>query len=251
MLLLLWVIIVDIKKKPRIKELRNKKGLTLIELSKKVGYRDSTISQYETGVTKKGKPEIWQKLADFFGVSVDYLKGYGYTKEYIYNVMLNACHDSSKYSPVVLARKDSNFDVSKAFDRINEIYKQKDALSLEYKIYNEVLEYCGSHHEIDVPSIEEIRYDFWNNNFSFIFDRAPIKMLLTTKDNLEETEIIAILGDVLRLENLETMTKITADTPEKQKKMLNYANYPAYLPISQFEIDFKKVIDDYFDSLDK
>lgn len=239
----------------RLRELRKSRNLTLQELNKELAKRNVNISvgilsKYERG-DRVPKDDNLIQLAKFFGVTTDYLQGYGYTKEYIYNVMLNACHDSSKYSPVVLARKNGNFDVSKAIDFINEMYKQKDPLSLKYKIYNEVLDYLGLHPEIDIPSIEEIQYDFWNNNFNFIFDRAPIKMLLTTKDNLEETEIFAILGDVLRLENLETETKIKADTLEKQKEMLNFDKYPAYLSISQYEIDFKKVIDDYFDSLDK
>ena len=60
----------------RIKALRAKHGLTLMQLSKEVGIRNNTISQYETGVTKYGKAETWQRLADYFNVSVDYLKGY-------------------------------------------------------------------------------------------------------------------------------------------------------------------------------
>ena len=37
--------------------------------------RDNTLSQYETG-KRHPKFEVWQKLADFFGVSVPYLQGY-------------------------------------------------------------------------------------------------------------------------------------------------------------------------------
>ena len=35
----------------------------------------SRLSQYETG-RREPKLETWQKLADFFGVSVPYLQGY-------------------------------------------------------------------------------------------------------------------------------------------------------------------------------
>ncbi|MDB6253656.1 helix-turn-helix domain-containing protein [Lactobacillus amylovorus] len=61
--------------KNRIKELREKNNLTLKGLGKKVGLADNTLSQYETG-KRHPKFEIWQKLADFFGVSVPYLQGY-------------------------------------------------------------------------------------------------------------------------------------------------------------------------------
>ena len=61
--------------KNRIKKLRENKKLTLVELSKKVKIPNNTLSQYENK-KRNPKPETWQKLADFFNVSVEYLKGY-------------------------------------------------------------------------------------------------------------------------------------------------------------------------------
>ena len=58
----------------RIKELRKEKGLTLVELSKKVQIPNNTLSQYENE-KRNPKTETWQALADFFGVSVPYLRG--------------------------------------------------------------------------------------------------------------------------------------------------------------------------------
>lgn len=58
----------------RIKELRNKKHLTLKELGEKVGLANGTISRYETG-KREPKLSTWQVLADFFNVSVPYLQG--------------------------------------------------------------------------------------------------------------------------------------------------------------------------------
>lgn len=62
------------KVKNRLKELRNKKHLTLQELGEQLGMPNNTLSQYETG-KREPKLETWQKLADFFGVSVPYLQG--------------------------------------------------------------------------------------------------------------------------------------------------------------------------------
>ena len=59
----------------RIKELRKSNGLTLVELSQKVGMPNNTISQYENEKREPKEP-TWQALADFFNVSVSYLKGY-------------------------------------------------------------------------------------------------------------------------------------------------------------------------------
>ena len=61
-------------RKSRLKELRQKKNLTLKKLGKHVGMLDSTLSQYENGKREPGR-EVWQKLADYYGVSVPYLKG--------------------------------------------------------------------------------------------------------------------------------------------------------------------------------
>ncbi len=59
----------------KLKELRLKVGLTQEQLAKEVGLSEQAISFYELG---KRNPKIdkWQKLADFFGVSVPYLQGY-------------------------------------------------------------------------------------------------------------------------------------------------------------------------------
>ncbi len=58
----------------RIRELRAEKGVTLTELEDSTGLSTSAVSQYENG-NRKPKIETWQKLADYFGVSVGYLQG--------------------------------------------------------------------------------------------------------------------------------------------------------------------------------
>ena len=63
----------------RLKELRTKKHLTLEELGEQLGMPNSTLSQYiliqyETG-EREPIMETWQKLANFFDVSVPYLQG--------------------------------------------------------------------------------------------------------------------------------------------------------------------------------
>lgn len=60
--------------KNRLKEERMKKSLSLEQVGKGVGLATNTISRYETG-KREPKLETWQKLADFFGVSVPYLQG--------------------------------------------------------------------------------------------------------------------------------------------------------------------------------
>ena len=58
----------------RLRELRDLRGLTQSDVSTQIGIAQNTYSQYETG---KREPDMATlvKLADFFGVSTDYLLG--------------------------------------------------------------------------------------------------------------------------------------------------------------------------------
>lgn len=58
----------------RIRELRKKRGITMKELGKVLGVAESTISQYELDKRQPDNKTLLS-LADFFGVSVDYLLG--------------------------------------------------------------------------------------------------------------------------------------------------------------------------------
>ena len=56
----------------RLKELRNHLGLSQEKIAEYIGCSGAVYSRYETG-TRQPSIEIMIKLADFFGVSLDYL----------------------------------------------------------------------------------------------------------------------------------------------------------------------------------
>jgi len=58
----------------RLKELRTKKGYSQSELADKLHVSKSTISMIEAG-SRKPSYELMEQLADFFNVSLDYLRG--------------------------------------------------------------------------------------------------------------------------------------------------------------------------------
>lgn len=58
----------------RLKELREKKGLTQAKLAEELGFVKSTICQYEKG-NREPDYDTLRKLADYFAVTVDYLLG--------------------------------------------------------------------------------------------------------------------------------------------------------------------------------
>lgn len=66
----------------RLKELRNQRKLTLDDIEAKTGIKRGTYSNYENNKTEP-KLEIWKKLADFFNVSVPYIKGEIDTQEIV------------------------------------------------------------------------------------------------------------------------------------------------------------------------
>ncbi len=58
----------------RLKELRKEHNLTQEELGKKIGVTKSSMSLYEKGEREPSKDSL-MKMADIFGVSIDYLVG--------------------------------------------------------------------------------------------------------------------------------------------------------------------------------
>lgn len=61
--------------KNRILELRKKKNASQGDVAKALNTTCQAISQYETGM-REPTLETWDKLADYFDVSIEYLQGY-------------------------------------------------------------------------------------------------------------------------------------------------------------------------------
>ena len=56
----------------RLRELRKARGISQLKLAMDLNTNQNTISRYESGEREPGISEL-VKLADYFGVSVDYL----------------------------------------------------------------------------------------------------------------------------------------------------------------------------------
>lgn len=65
----------------RLKELREKKGISLLALSKIISVSDGQLGKYEKGLSEP-RQDVRQELADYFGVSVPYLMGHDEQREY-------------------------------------------------------------------------------------------------------------------------------------------------------------------------
>ena len=165
----------------RIKELRKKNHLTLKDMGSKLSMLDSTLSQYEN---EKRTPNeaTWQALANFFNVSVDYLKGYGYSKDYIYK-------------------------------QLDDAYKKDYPLTFELEppftspfisARDEIEDYCKTK-KINIP--EDVGLEFWQKYFSFIFKDKSVKRLLTTKDNYSDGDIKELIIEAISWYGTDPRTK--------------------------------------------
>lgn len=157
-------------RKLRIAELRKEYGYTLKELGDKLGVRDNTLSQYETG---KRQPQLGflYELADFFHVSLDYLTGETETKDFKItneNDVINILEqlDSNKINSMNLSKgtslelaiwivknkeffEESPYSSLKhtAFTLVDDVMKEIDSLEKyselrmkEYKIIEQIYE---------------------------------------------------------------------------------------------------------------
>ena len=61
-------------KNNKIAELRKEKRLSQRQLALKIGTSQANLSRWEKGLNEPSILECW-KIADFFGVSIDYLAG--------------------------------------------------------------------------------------------------------------------------------------------------------------------------------
>lgn len=57
----------------RLKELREGKGLTQVQLAEILNISKSAIANYESGLREPKDNRLWKKIASYFNVTVDYL----------------------------------------------------------------------------------------------------------------------------------------------------------------------------------
>lgn len=171
----------------RIREIRENKKLSLKKTTELLKSNDlltltpDALAKYERG-DRQPNETTWKALANFFNVSVDYLKGYGYSKNYIYQQLDDAYKQDY---PVT-------FDVEPPSG--NFFISSKD----------EIEDYCKTK-KINIP--EDVGLDFWKKYFSFIFKNKSVKRLLTTKDNYSDDDIKELIIEAISWYGTDSRTK--------------------------------------------
>ena len=183
----------------RIKELREKRSLSqrqfVTDFNKYISTNEEqyknkrgvkeitfgTASRWENSLNKPTE-YMWQALANFFNVSVDYLKGYGYSKDYIYKLL-----DDAYKEPYT-----KDYEIEPPFT--NPVLSVKE----------EIEKYCEQN-KISIPKDTDL--DFWKTNFNFIFNDKSVNRLLTTKDKYSDSDIKELIINAIFWETLKPETK--------------------------------------------
>lgn len=172
----------------RLKEVRKSKGLSLEEVGKGVGLATNTISRYETG-KREPKLETWKKLSDFFGVYVPYLQGLTIDRHDVLKVLNSAYYDFFKYP-----KPKSLVNCINDFIELVGTSAPKSSLS-----------------EADLKNFSDKAFNYWNENFDFLFVCSRIQYLFdlprarVSKEEIENQLIWAIEEVEIKL----TSTKIS------------------------------------------
>ena len=163
------------------KKLSLKKTTELLKSNELLTLTPDALAKYERGDRQPNEP-TWQALADFFNVSVDYLKGYGYLKDYIYK-------------------------------QLDDAYKEDYLLTFELEppftspfisARDEIEKYCEQN-KISIPKDTDL--DFWKTNFNFIFNDKSVNRLLTTKDKYSDSDIKELIINAIYWYGLNPHTR--------------------------------------------
>lgn len=179
----------------RIKELRKKNNLTLKQLGQQLNMLDSTLSQYENE-KRNPKKEIWQKLANFFGVSVPYLQGIeAYSENDIFKIMQDSYKHGTKGKNYTV-NGVINLDLSDVLIRgaIDQLMLVRSVSS-----YLENKKRGAKPSKIEISKNDASNLDFWKKNFSFMLNDPSIKLLLKTGKE-QKLEVKRIIANVINLE---------------------------------------------------
>lgn len=180
--------------KNRIEELRKKRGMGQKELAEKIETSQQAISLYERG-DREPKLETWQKLANFFGVSVSYLQGIeAYSENDIFKIMQDSYKHGTK-GKTYTVNGVINLDLSDVLIRgaIDQLMLVRSVSS-----YLENKKRGAKPSKIEISKNDASNLDFWKKNFSFMLNDPSIKLLLKTGKE-QKLEVKRIIANVINL----------------------------------------------------
>lgn len=108
----------------KIKELRNEKEISMLDLATAIGVSDAAISNWENGINEP-KASYLVRLADYFGCTTDYLLG---REDDVGNVAVTCPNLSPKEQKLIDCYRSLSIDGKSAFlsmaENIAGMYRQ-------------------------------------------------------------------------------------------------------------------------------
>ena len=154
----------------------------------------ATGSRWENGLNKPISA-MWQALADYFGVSVDWLKGYGYSREELAKLLSDGYDESFTY------QHSRDLD-NKIMDAIaektgNKIMQSMVQFRKEYGNLKKIIDLYARLMNLEVPKDENERVNFFTDKMSFLFAMPEAQRLLNATHSYTDAEVKESLLDAL------------------------------------------------------
>lgn len=191
--------------KNNLQKLRKQSKLSQTDLAKMLGVTRQAISLYEQGKRQLKEKDI-NTLIKYFNVSKKYLLG-AYSKDEILKILQEAYKKAPHY------KANSYYQVR------NEISFNVDLVMIAHGFI-----------EPNEPSINGMlsqsdvnNFEFWKQNFSFIFESVAIGWLISRPIEVSNDEILKAINEAIQIE----LSKLATDTKEHQNEYKEWVESPS------------------------
>lgn len=182
--------------KNNLQKLRKQSKLSQTDLAKILGVTRQAISLYEQGKRQLKEKDI-NTLIKYFNVSKKYLLG-AYSKDEILKMLQEAY------------KKAPHYGANSYYQVRNEISFNVDLVMIAHGFI-----------EPNEPSINGMlsqsdvnNFEFWKQNFSFIFESVAVAWLISRPIEVSDDEILKAINEAIQIE----LSKLATDTRERQEK---------------------------------
>lgn len=188
------------KSKNRLKELRLSHDYTLDDIERLTGIKRGTYNNYENGNTEP-KLETWQKLADFWDVTVPYLQGLTISESDVLRI-INDSYLSDVQQFLASQNESKSFDYA-SFIKSDDIYFGVSRSVDMYLLINKIPLPLNSFSMLQLKKYSKDVEAYWKKNFNFIFndivgvdvDRYP-SLDFTNDFRIKMSEINTLIPEI-------------------------------------------------------
>lgn len=205
-----------------LRKLRERKNISQTDLANMLGVTRQAISLYEQGKRQLKDKDI-AVLTKYFDVSRNYLLG-AYSKKEILAILQDAYKKAThqEVGGYDLIKDDIGFNVDLIMIAKGEIEPNEPQLK-------------------GMLSPNEVNdFEFWQTNFSFVFNSVAVNWLVTRPIETTREEVLKAINESLQIE----ISKLTTDTTEHQNKYGEWLESPSQYLLQRQEFINNHIQDD-------